>query len=322
MNRILVVATSDGVFKCERSKDTWQVTSHGLPGQRVNCTIARQGLILAGTDKGVFRSVDLGQTWSEASSGMEQRHVRWMAYHPDVAEVAFVGTEPAEIYRTNDGARNWHSSPEVAFLREQHGWYLPYSPQAGCVRGFAFHGQRAYAAVEVGGVLVSQDEGDTWKLAPGSLGNPRLAPPPTVHPDVHSIVVHPTSPDLIYAPTGGGFYRSSDGGRSWELRYNSYCRAVWVDPLNPEEIILGPADSVDRNGHIEASHDGGRTWKPASQGLSVPWRTHMIERFYQAEDELLAVLSNGELIAAPLLTLAWKPILAEIPNINAVAAMN
>ena len=32
----------------------------------------------------------------------------------------------------------------------------------------------------------------------------------------------------------------------------------------------------------------------------------MVERFLQAGDELVAVLSNGELVAAPLATLAWR----------------
>ena len=88
------------------------------------------------------------------------------------------GTEPAGIFVSRDGAANWRECPEVGQLRDAHHWFLPYSPAAGCVRGFAFHGQRAYAAVEVGGVLRSDDEAQTWQLAAGSDGNPDLAGPP------------------------------------------------------------------------------------------------------------------------------------------------
>src|SRR5437588_9052880 len=111
--------------------------------------------------------------------------------------------------------------PEVANLRDQHHWFLPYSPGAGCVRGFAFHGQRVYAAVEVGGALRSDDGGETWRLAEGSDGNPDFdgPPPPFVYPDVHAIYVHPTSADLVFAATGGGFYRSDDGGQTWTCQY-------------------------------------------------------------------------------------------------------
>jgi hypothetical protein len=211
----------------------------------------------------------------------------------------------------------------VAELRERFGWFLPYSPEAGCVRGFAFHGHQAYAAVEVGGLLRSDDGGEHWTLAAGSNGIPRFGTPANgfVHPDVHSVVVHPLSPDLVYCPTGGGFYRSLDGGRTWTLRYACYCRAVWADPQDPDHIILSPADDVDRNGRIEESRDGGISWSLASDGLEVPWARGMVERFVQVGEELLAVLSNGQLLAAMLATLTWRRVLTEIEKVNAVTAM-
>jgi photosystem II stability/assembly factor-like uncharacterized protein len=180
---------------------------------------------------------------------------------------------------------------------------------------------RAYAAVEVGGVLVSNDGGESWQMADGSPGNPRDSSSPNVHPDVHSIEVHPSSSDLVYAPTGGGFYRSFDGGSNWELRYRCYCRAAWIDPTDPDHILLGPADSVDQNGRIEETEDGGHTWRFAAQGLAVPWRRHMVERFHQADEELLAVLSNGEVLATNIQTLSWKPILTQIKAVNALTTM-
>jgi hypothetical protein len=138
---------------------------------------------------------------------------------------------------------------------------------------------------------------------------------------VHSLEVHPSSPDFVYAPTGGGFYRSKDGGKTWTLLYDCYCRAVWVDPQNPEHLILGPADGVDRNGRIEESMDGGQNWSLASNGLQVPWRRGMVERFFQAGEELFAVLSNGEVLTTSLSTLAWKRIFPNFHNVNAMADM-
>ena len=139
--------------------------------------------------------------------------------------------------------------------------------------------------------------------------------------DVHSIEVHQSSADLVYAPTGGGFYRSNDSGKTWRLLYDCYCRAVWVDPNNSEHIILGPADYVDSDGRIEESRDGGSTWSLASNGLKVPWRRGMVERFFQTEDELFAILSNGQLFTAPLSNLEWQRILPDITGINAMTVM-
>lgn len=319
MNNLLV-ATQHGVVICERAEGGWREVVRGLADHHVTSVIAREGVILAGTIDGIFRSDDGGLSWREASSGLSSKHVRWMAYHPDISDREFAGTEPAGIFVSHDGGGSWRSCPEVTQLRDRHKWSLPYSPEAGCVRGFAFLGTRGYAAVEVGGVLSSDDSGESWKLVEGSDGNPDLEgpPEPLIYPDVHSISVHAWSRDGVFAPTGGGFYRSADGGKTWALIYDCYCRAAWVDPDDPQHIILGPADGVDRDGRIEATNDGGQTWVIASAGLQVPWRRGMVERFAQVGDELLAVLSNGELLAAPLSALEWRRVLPDITGITAV----
>jgi len=319
---MIYLATENGLLVCERDTD-WRVAHHALKDQHITSVIAREGVILAGTTNGVFRSDDEGQTWHEASAGLSHRHVRWMAYHPDISDFELAGTAPACIFISHDGANSWRACHEVEELRDHHHWSMPYSPNAGCVRGFAFHGSRAYAAVEVGGALLSDDSGETWRLAEGSDGNPSFdgPPPPFIYPDVHSIHVHPSSPDLVFAPTGGGFYRSSDGGKTWDYLYECYCRAMWADPADPAHMILGPADYVDSNGRIEETHDGGETWQDASTGLKVPWRRHMVERFAQIDNELFAVLSNGELISAPLASLEWKYVLPDVKNVNAITAM-
>src|SRR5512138_1637218 len=321
--RKLFLATQKGVLLSEHDGSSWVESSQGLTNQHVTSVIAREGVILAGTENGVFRSDDEGQTWTEASDGIFSRHIRWMAYHPDISDLEFAGTEPANIFVSHNGSESWRACPEVADLRDKFKWSLPYSPEAGCVRGFAFHESRVYAAVEVGGVLVSDDQGETWQLAEDSNGDPDLEgpPEPLIYPDVHSLEVHPSSPDLVHAPTGGGFYRSHDGGKTWKLLYDCYCRAVWVDPRDPEHLILGPADHVDTNGRIEESRDGGRTWSPASNGLSVPWRRGMVERFFQAEEELFAVLSNGQLLSVSLSALEWQRILPNITGVNAITRM-
>jgi hypothetical protein len=87
-------------------------------------------------------------------------------------------------------------------------------------------------------------------------------------------------------------------------------------------MILGSADWVDRNGRIEETHDGGQTWSEAIKGPDLPWRHHMVERFTQVNDQLLAVLSNGELLGTSLNSIAWRRLLPEVHDVHAVAGID
>ncbi len=323
MNGTLLVATEHGLVVADQAADGWREHRRSLQDHHVTGVVSREGVILAGTTDGVFRSEDGGETWHEASTGLAIRHVRWLGYHPDVSDLEFVGTEPAGIFVSQDGAASWRECCEVGRLRDEHAWFLPYSPEAGCVRGVAFHGDRAYAAVEVGGVLRSDNAGESWRLAGGSPGEPTfdIPPAPLVFADVHWVAAHPASSDFVFAATAEGLYLSVDGGDRWTVTHaGSYCRAVWVDPADPDHIVLGPADSVARkNGRIEESRNGGQSWEPASEGLDLPWPDRMVEHFAQLGDTLFAVTNDGCLYAALLATLCWEQILVGTEAIRAVS---
>lgn len=321
METTLFLATSAGVKVYAQTSESWQLIRHSQQGHAVNCIAAQNGVILAGRRDGIYRSTNSGISWELPDSNLDVPHIRWLAYHPDQDGLAFAGTEPAGLFISHDHGKTWRSCPEVIQLRQRHRWALPYSPEAGCVRGMAFHGKRGYAAVEDGCVLVSDNYGEIWQLAAGSQGDADHFPKQSfIHSDVHSIEVHPSSAEIAAAPTGGGFFFSSDGGATWSNRYKgSYCRAVWLDPANPDHMVLGPAGSVDRDGRIEATWDAGNTWQDASAGLATPWRNHMVERFAQVNDHLFATLSNGELIASPLSHINWRSVLPGSTGVNAVA---
>ena len=69
-------------------------------------------------------------------------------------------------------------------------------------------------------------------------------------------------------------------------------------------MILGPA----------------ATWEQDMDGLEALWPQNMVEQFLQIDQQLLAVLSNGALIAAQLDTLSWNSVRAPLANIRAVCA--
>lgn len=325
----LYIATTIGLFIATQTNGNWTVIGQALNEQPLTSIAVSEGVVLAGSAEGIWRSTDKGKTWKAANEGLAIPYVRWIAASPKQLAPILAGTEPAGIFVSNDAGISWNINPAVLKLRDANGWFLPYSPRSGCVRGFAVaesgpNKGRIYAAVEVGGVLVSDDNGRSWQLAAGSDGKPEMNRElgTMIHPDVHSITVHPSSSDIVTAATGGGLFRSIDAGRSWKNIYPCYIRAVWVDPIDHQHLVAGPADGVSRNGRIEESRDGGRSWHSASIGLKAPWARHMVERFAQVDDELFAVLSNGELWSRKLSDPNWNRVLPEIAQIKAIAANN
>src|SRR5438105_3442316 len=130
MMETLYLATRAGLVICQRESDAWRVADRVLKDQHVTSVIDRAGIILAGTTSGIQRSDDNGQHWHAVNDGLTSPHIRWLAYHPDTPDLIFAGTEPTNIFVSHDGGQHWSARPEVAELRDQHGWMLPYSPEA------------------------------------------------------------------------------------------------------------------------------------------------------------------------------------------------
>lgn len=310
----LYLGAEDGVAVYQGQQEEWQPRYLRLQGHAVTALAVRGDQAWAGTPEGLWRSADGGATWQPAHAGLSVRHVRALAVYPGLAENAdllLAGTEPAAIFASYDAGRTWREAADVARLRDAHAWSLPYSPAAGCVRDFASvtGSPTLYAAVEVGGVLRSQDAGATWELLGGE-----------VHPDVHALAQPPDTPDLLYAATGGGSFRSQDGGQTWDLIGDGYVRAIWIDPDHPQVILTGPARYVGAMGRIERSGSRGDTWSLASDGLRVPM-SDMVERFISAGSHVLALTSDGALYTAKRGLWMWRPLDLGLPPIQSMVAV-
>jgi photosystem II stability/assembly factor-like uncharacterized protein len=317
----LIAASDQGLFTLARENSGWEPISHHLQGERFTAVAASgTGAVLAGTREGIYLSLDSGATWQKSNSGLKQLHIRSLAFHPDNAGFAYAGTEPAAIFYSKDGGHNWQECVNVPRYREENDWYLPYSPEAGCIRGFSFAGELGYAAVEVGGMLVSHDFGESWQLTQET--NTREPADKKIHADVHRVYIHSKSKNTVIAPTGGGLYLSEDGAQAWDLINPSYCRAAWSPSGNWDEIIFGAANGPDRNGRILRTTDGGKHWEPADAGLDTPWDRTMIEHLVPAGDELFAVLSNGRLIVSQKGELRWETVIPPAQGVRSLAVLN
>ncbi|WP_115864510.1 WD40/YVTN/BNR-like repeat-containing protein [Halorussus litoreus] len=198
----VLIGTRDGVFRATTIPvdDVEQVLDSGdVPRVR---TFPEVDGVFAATKTGLFRSMDEGQTWADL--GVPQEEVYSVVASPD-GERLYTGTHPAHLYVSTDGGETWDELEGFQELPSRDEWHTPRHRNEAHVRSLSVHPEtpdRVIAGVEVGGVHISEDQGETWTERRDG-----------VHDDVHHVLV--LGPDEYVASCGDGFYRTRDAGQSW-----------------------------------------------------------------------------------------------------------
>ena len=267
--------------------DSW--TSAGPEGGDISVLVVdpvTPSTIYAGTNGGVFKSVDGGANWTQSSDGVDSSYIASMAIDPTSQSTLYTGTTQDGAFKSLDGGSSWFALPG----RDEMGGVLalevdPTSPNV------------VYAAT-IGGVFKSVTGGGDWSqldnaptffvpLIELDPANPSTVfagtssgvfkstdggatwseVGPFTFDSFRSIVVHPTTPDLVYLSTDADVYKSIDGGESWNVARSGLpstpIDVLAIDPLSPEVLYAGT-----RGAGVYKSTDGAATWSPAQQGLS------------------------------------------------------
>ena len=79
---------------------------------------------------------------------------------------------------------------------------------------------------------------------------------------IFDVEFHRTEPGVVYMAAAPGFFRSSDGGESWQLTRSNFLNSdlvydIAVDPTDSQRIYLAAGEL------ILVSRDGGSTFAPA-----------------------------------------------------------
>jgi photosystem II stability/assembly factor-like uncharacterized protein len=292
---LLLVGTRKGAFIVDGGRDRsgWTVSEPLCDGWPIHDLQwdPSTGSIYAGGGSpwygpAVFRSDDLGATWTHSSEGM--------TYGDDGPKIPtvwnvtpahgaiFAGVEPAGLFRSDDGGETWS---HVSALRDHPSRQDPgWQPGAG---GLILHtivphptdAQRMWIAISAVGTFATEDGGARWEARNRNVAacfNPD--PYPETGQCVHKLVMSATNPDWLYQQNHCGVYRSSDGGKSWEdiskglssefgFVMGTHPRddsTAWVIPLShPEEGRVAPDGALA----VWRTRDRGDTWERQANGL-------------------------------------------------------
>ena len=290
-------ATGGGfLFMSADSGRTWKQAKN-LDVNRITPYAIKQdtsdpNLMYLGTNIGVFRSIDRGESWTHLTAPKKpaKTPVKRRGAKTPVKKVATKKSvkKTAAVTAKNEPAKN--VAPEgpvlVPALTERvkviellpdgkgllvgtdNGLYRSIDPLKGWEKlpfgnGFnenvfvihvpAFSPRSIWVGTASSGVIVSHDEGKTWTRTGGAVDNI----------PVSSIKTDPKRPEMVYVGTVQTFYVSKDSGKSWNRRGGNLplgnYTSILINPDNSDEIIL--ASSLEADGGIYISNDSGNRWR-------------------------------------------------------------
>ena len=254
---------------------------------------AETNILYLATNVGIFKSIDRGNDWTQivapkpppakkaarASSRSKSRakpvaavkeetpaampdlipvledKVKVLSYTQDGQNGILAGTDNG-LYRSYDVSKGWKKIPLGENVNSSI--FVIYTSIE--------QPQTIWVGTVVSGVLVSRDNGETWKkIGESQKGLPEGIP-------ISSIMVDPKNADNIYVGTSQSFFLSKDGGKTWirggNLPLGNYT-SILIDPNNSKEIYTSSA--LESDGGIFYSDNAGVRWKRIdSKELKLP----------------------------------------------------
>jgi len=280
MVKRLFFSAGSGVYEVSHHQGSWTLqekkVDHGF--RCLAADPAKEGRLYGGTfDHGLWITDDYGESWRPAGEGITHSRVLSVAVSQKEKinghHVVWAGTEPSELFRSEDGGETWTSCPNLTKLSSRTEWSFPPRPHTHHVRWIQpdIHQEnRIFAGIELGGVMKSEDKGKTWEdRKPGSQY------------DCHTMTMSPQAKDRIYEAAGGGFAESLDGGKTWRtmnegLDPYTYLVEIAVDSGNPDTIVASAAKSARTAYQPERAHtvlvrrEKGTDWEIVEEGLPSP----------------------------------------------------
>lgn len=254
------------------------------------------GRAFAGTTDGVLRSDDGGRTWMPV--GLTGCDVRAIAVSPAGEHAVYAGTRPVGLYLSRDGGESWSELSALRRIARRRAFFSPAEwppiPYVSAIAPSAVFAERIVVGFEVGGVVVSEDRGASWRVGRGAIY------------DCHSLAASARDGMRFYqggAGIGKAGRMSRDGGLTWTgpraLDGQTYGWASAGDATSPDAWFYSASSSPMKAhtlGRAAASIyrvRGGDTIERLAGGLpaSIP---DMPYQMLARDDAIYVGLANGE----------------------------
>jgi photosystem II stability/assembly factor-like uncharacterized protein len=235
------------LFHATSSAQWTQVNNPG--GGRILTFVVTGTSILAGSDSGVFRSTDDGQTWLATDSS---RTVRFVTSLQVLGDTLFAGTFGGGVFRSTDGGASWTTAN--GGLTSTNVFDLLSS------------GTSLFAGTD-NGVFRSTNNGASWVSSSSGI------------PDSWVTSLGVQGMNLFASVEGWRLFRSTDDGESWTRSDSGMAGAFITSFVVAGSTLFAGGEPLTGGGGVFGSSDGGTTWTSADSGLTGgPVKAIVVER--------------------------------------------
>jgi hypothetical protein len=277
--------------------------------------------IIAGTDGGMYKSTNGGDTWTGINNGLSTMQFYAMCNDYLNGNVALGGTQDNGTVKYS-GSSTWswilggdggytlvdYTNSNIVYASTQRGSHYKstnggssfFSIQSGISGSGAWvtptvmdptNASVLYTGTTM--VYKTTNGGTSWTAISTALSGQYVS----------TIAVAPSNPQVIYAgyENSGQVWKTTNGGTSWASCYSGlpyrYITRVAVHPSNPSTVFV--TVSGYGTGHVWKSTDGGASWSNASSGVpDMPCNAVVIDasdpnKMYLATDLGVYSSTNG-----------------------------
>ncbi len=352
-----MVGTRKGLWigRSDEDREDWEFSGPHFDMEEVySCLIDTRGeepRLLAGASSSwlgpqVRRSDDLGRSWQETpngairfpeGAGASVERV-WQLTAGAEPDVVYAGTEPAAVWRSEDGG--------ASFELERALWDHPHRPEwAAGFGGQAFHTvlphptdpRSVTAALSTGGVYQTNDGGASWEPRNQGL-RAEFLPEGQQYPEfgqcVHKVARHPARPERLFLQNHGGVYRSDDHGASWTSIADGlpaeFGFPIVVHPHEPDTVFVFPINGGDQRyppgakARVWCSRDAGQTWEELGDGLPDTFFVAVMRDALCTDEHTAAGLylgaRNGSVWGSFDDGATWRALVTDLPDVMVVRA--
>ncbi|MCP3916230.1 MAG: glycosyl hydrolase [bacterium] len=309
----VLIGTRKGAFllKSDSERKEWKLSDPLFLGHIVHHFVQdprdKSSLLVAARTSHlgptVFRSVDGGKNWKEASKppafdpphdGLQERtvnHTFWLTPgHATEPGMWYGGTSPQGLFRTRDGGKTWKPVAGLNHHPMLDAWTggdkdgTPDGPKLHSIVVDPRDEQHLYIGMSSGGVFESTTGGRSWEpLNQGCVADflPGGEEAGYGH-DPHCLGLSPTNPDRLWQQNHCGIYRMDREDGEWVRVGENMPREVGdigfpivLHPRDPDTVWVFPMDGTtvwprtSPEGHpaVFRTTDAGESWTRQERGL-------------------------------------------------------